>query len=513
MAIQLDSAKFEILAKKYLDDRQYVETLDELNNVDSDIYPPGIITYCKETGFIYKRNNDDTWTKIDMDDVSPYLFISEDGIFDYEQPIYAHMEGNDIIKVKNNYILLEDLLNMENNNIVDNNTEEILDDNYMYSQRLIEQKIEKNYNDSIEYVRQSLLKIIKPNFEKVYDVSEMTESGTFYLLESVTNPGQFVMYIIDDRGKTQPMGSSNMALNDYQTIEDRTLKTDTKLIPNAINGLNTVVRKNLKNAGDLNDIGIQDHSDTLVDALNYNQLVINRIKNVDDLKTENKETIVKAINEVDKKHGDLKKLSTIYKNNFVVSLNSFYSANVPAGAIFPHTSHTPPPGYLLCDGAEYSMHQYPELFSAIGYNFGMGENSNFKVPKFDWFQSAIGYDPNDEDFANIGQTGGESIHCLTGDENPHHYHYIGNTSHNHAVSANDYYLSVSALQRNDNDILGESNGHREYRSDGNSYTYYNHRHSYTTSTDAHTHMCDTVGRGEGHTNMQPYFGLVFIIKY
>jgi microcystin-dependent protein len=143
----------------------------------------------------------------------------------------------------------------------------------------------------------------------------------------------------------------------------------------------------------------------------------------------------------------------------------------------------------------------------------MGENSNFKVPKFENFQSAIGYDPNDEDFANIGQTGGEYQHSLTGEENPYHYHYISNTSHSHSVSANDYYLTVSALQRNDNDVLGESNGHREYRSSGNSSTYYNHNHSYTTSTDSHTHMCDTVGRSEAHTNMQPYFGLNFIIKY
>ena len=512
MAIQLDSAKFELLAKKYLDDRQYIETLDELNNVDSDIYPPGLIAYCKETGFIYKRNNDDTWTKIDMDDVNPYLFISEDGIFDYEQPIYAHMEGKKIDKVKAEYVLLDDLLDMATNNIVDND-DDIIEDNYIYSQRMIENIIDANYNDSVEYVRQSILKIIKPNFEKVYDISEMTESGTFYLLESVTNPGQFVMYIIDDRGKTQPMGSSNMALNDYQTIEDRTLKTDTKIIPNAINGLNTVVKKNLKNVGDLNDIGIQDHSDTLVDALNYNQLIINRIKNVEDLNTEDKDTIVEAINEIDKKHGDLKKLSTIYKNNFVSSLNSFYSSNVPAGAIFPHASKDVPDGYLLCDGSEYSMYQYPDLFSAIGYNFGMGEDSKFKVPKFENYQSVVGYKPEDEDFANIGQTGGEYEHCLTEEENPSHYHSAQATSHDHYVSANSYYLSVSALRRADDDRLGESNGYKEYRSSGNSYTYYNHRHSYTTSTDAHSHTCSIVGSSAPHPNMQPWFGLNFIIKY
>jgi hypothetical protein len=74
----------------------------------------------------------------------------------------------------------------------------------------------------------------------------MTESGTFYLLESVTNPGQFVMYIIDDEGRVQPMGSSNMDLNNYQAIEDRRLMTKSKLVPLAINELNSLLEKILK---------------------------------------------------------------------------------------------------------------------------------------------------------------------------------------------------------------------------------------------------------------------------
>ena len=512
MSIQIDSAQFEILVKKYLDDRQYVETLDELNNVDSDIYPPGIITYCKETGFVYKRNIDDTWTKLDLEDINPYLFIYKDNIPDAEQPIYANVEGFNLDDVKGKMIFIEDFINMESNNIM-NETADYVEDDKMYSQKAIDDIMNLNNTNSIEYVKNKLLSVIKPSFERVYEISEMTESGTFYLLESVTNPGQFVMYIIDDEGKVQPMGSSNMDLNNYQAIEDRRLMTKSKMIPLAINELNSSTRKNLKNAGTLGDIEIQNHSQNLVDGLNYNQLIANRIKDVSLLNTENKETLVDAINEIDKKHGDLKRLSTTYKNNFVVALNSFYSANVPPGSIFPYVKKDAPPGYLLCDGADYSISQYPDLFGAIGYNFGMGEDGRFKVPKFEEFETVVGFNPDDEDFMNIGQKGGESMHSLTELEAPQHTHSMYESTHQHYVYTESTYVYEYAYKQGNNDNCGESNGHTEYRATGNSYTYFNHDHSYTTTTDNHTHTTTTVGEGKPHENKQPYCLFNFIIKY
>ena len=512
MSIQIDSAQFEILVKKYLDDRQYVETLDELNNVDSDIYPPGIITYCKETGSVYKRNIDNTWTKLDLDDINPYLFIYENNAPDTEQPIYAHVEGFALDDVKSKMVLIEDFINMEANNIM-NNSEDYIEEYKIYSQKTIDNIMNLNNTNSIEYVKNKLLSIIKPSFERVYDISEMTESGTFYLLESVTNPGQFVMYIIDDEGKTQPMGSSNMDLNNYQALEDRRLNTESQIISQAINGLNSATRKNLKNAGSLEDIAIQNHSQNLVDGLNYNQLIANRIKDVKLLNTENKNTLVESINEIDKKHGDLKRLTTTYKNNFVVALNSFYSANVPPGAIFPYVNKMAPDGYLLCDGADYSISQYPELFAAIGYNFGMGEDGRFKVPKFEEFETVVGFNPDDEDFMNIGQKGGESMHSLTELEAPQHTHGMMESSHWHYVYTENTYVSEYLYKQGDNDNLGESNGYTEYRATGNSTTYFNHDHYYTTTTDSHTHTTDTVGQGQPHENKQPYCMVNFIIKY
>ena len=44
-------------------------------------------------------------------------------------------------------------------------------------------------------------------------------------------------------------------------------------------------------------------------------------------------------------------------------------ATVPAGAIFPFGGSTAPNGYLLCDGSEVLIADYPELFAVIGYSY------------------------------------------------------------------------------------------------------------------------------------------------
>ena len=44
-------------------------------------------------------------------------------------------------------------------------------------------------------------------------------------------------------------------------------------------------------------------------------------------------------------------------------------ATMPIGSIMAFGSATPPNGYLLCDGGEIRIGDYPELFATIGYNF------------------------------------------------------------------------------------------------------------------------------------------------
>lgn len=54
---------------------------------------------------------------------------------------------------------------------------------------------------------------------------------------------------------------------------------------------------------------------------------------------------------------------------------------LPAGAILPYGGTSAPTGYLICDGSAVSRTTYATLFTAIGENFGQGDNSTtFNVP-------------------------------------------------------------------------------------------------------------------------------------
>ncbi|AEE52286.1 phage tail protein [Haliscomenobacter hydrossis] len=53
---------------------------------------------------------------------------------------------------------------------------------------------------------------------------------------------------------------------------------------------------------------------------------------------------------------------------------------VPAGSIMAYGGATPPDGWLLCDGSTVSSSKYPELFGAIGTNWGDGGSGSFNLP-------------------------------------------------------------------------------------------------------------------------------------
>lgn len=57
----------------------------------------------------------------------------------------------------------------------------------------------------------------------------------------------------------------------------------------------------------------------------------------------------------------------------------------PPGVMLPYGGNTAPSGWLLCDGKQYRIADYPQLYDAIGYNFG-GKSilpvGYFKVPDF-----------------------------------------------------------------------------------------------------------------------------------
>ena len=78
---------------------------------------------------------------------------------------------------------------------------------------------------------------------------------------------------------------------------------------------------------------------------------------------------------------------------------------VPPGAMMPYAGLEAPPGWLLCDGAYVDKIDYPRLFSAIGYRYGLKTliTTKFKLPDVKG-RMIIGYDDMDNGFET--STGG-----------------------------------------------------------------------------------------------------------
>lgn len=153
-----------------------------------------------------------------------------------------------------------------------------------------------------------------------------------------------------------------------------------------------------------------------------------------------------------------------------VSLDRFL---FPVGTILNWTTTTIPNGWLLCDGTGYAIATYPELYAAIGTNFG--SSGGFQVPNF---SSKVPYGAT----SSIGSTGGEATVTLTGAQTgmKSHFHNTADYS-TEGYSLADTGSSASAAY-NRVDVGG------------------------ATSTVAAANAVSS------HNNLQPYRSLSFIIR-
>ena len=114
-------------------------------------------------------------------------------------------------------------------------------------------------------------------------------------------------------------------------------------------------------------------------------------------------------------------------------VSAVQQALVPAGTIHAYGGSTVPAGWLRCDGTLYNGSTYPALYAAIGINFG-GSNGNFNVPDLrgrflrGW-SNGTGRDPDAASRYGeyTGQTGGDKIGSIQGDQLKSHNHYITRT--------------------------------------------------------------------------------------
>lgn len=128
-------------------------------------------------------------------------------------------------------------------------------------------------------------------------------------------------------------------------------------------------------------------------------------------------------------------------------------SSVPVGSIIQFAGDTPPPGWLMCDGAAYEPNDYFLLFNVIGFTYGEVEaqfnpgdkggetldgGSSFRVPLLSG-KIPVGKDNGDSDFNSLGDMGGEKTVTLSHTEVPYkeHTHTINDDSgskHHHEIS-------------------------------------------------------------------------------
>ncbi|MCH5215168.1 MAG: tail fiber protein, partial [Muribaculaceae bacterium] len=103
----------------------------------------------------------------------------------------------------------------------------------------------------------------------------------------------------------------------------------------------------------------------------------------------------------------------------------------PPGIIKMWAGQSVPEGYLLCNGAQYSITDYPELYSVLGNSFNTALSASgqpyttqsgfFRVPDLQG-RFVVGRHESDNDYRTMGQGGGFKSVALEENQMPKHKH-------------------------------------------------------------------------------------------
>jgi microcystin-dependent protein len=110
---------------------------------------------------------------------------------------------------------------------------------------------------------------------------------------------------------------------------------------------------------------------------------------------------------------------------------------LPPGIVQPFAGNNVPLGWLLCDGREYSIAEYPPLFAALGTLYGGDGQSTFAVPDYTGrtLFGATAQKPVASRF------GADAVQLTVGNLPPHdhalvdpgHTHVFAGTPHSHTL--------------------------------------------------------------------------------
>jgi len=198
--------------------------------------------------------------------------------------------------------------------------------------------------------------------------------------------------------------------------------------------------------------------------------------------------------------------ATAGTNTTQVATTAFVLTNgAPAGSMLMWGTATPPTNWLLCNGAAVNRVTYATLFALLSTTYGVGDGfTTFNVPDFR-DRMAIGAGTT---YA-AAATGGSATTTLAITNLPSHTHTFSgtsgtmnsNTTHSHTQASNTYYYFSGGG-------LGVA-GSGDFNTSGSystSTVNLDHTHNFSGTTAA-------TGSGTAFTNLPPYLGVYFIIKY
>jgi microcystin-dependent protein len=217
-----------------------------------------------------------------------------------------------------------------------------------------------------------------------------------------------------------------------------------------------------------------------------------------------------TLNELAAALGDDPNFATTITNALAAKLNA-----VP-GVISQYAGTALPTGYLWCEGGEFLISTYQNLYNALTTNgtvFPYGANTNgsggsgsthFRLPNLKG-RIPVGKDTAQTEFDVLGETGGAKTHTLTSSEIPAHSHpnTLSDPGHWHYV-----YNGGALLQLYGN---GGATAHGTFYSSnmGNAGSIVTN----SVSSNVSINNAQNTGGGGAHNNLQPYIVVNYIIKF
>lgn len=168
----------------------------------------------------------------------------------------------------------------------------------------------------------------------------------------------------------------------------------------------------------------------------------------------------------------------LWSSNTVSALTA--SDSLPVGTSLDGYWTSPPPGYLLEDGACISQSMYADLYSVIGNAFGSCSSGQFRLP--DSRGRVLVNKSTDTEFNALGKKGGAKTHTLTQAETP------------------NLPINIRRFSGDANDFLAGSS------------SPYGITTPYTTG-GVEYNIAYTGGGDQPHNNLQPYITVTRVIKY